>query len=144
MYGYDFLFETYLYHFSRRDNRISYSPYFYDLYLNYENDTLSPSISRNIVRVIPSLYAIYFLCVKCTRRYPIFMVHLILLAFFVTLNKVCTLQYYEWIAASFYLIYPATEMFKKGKYYKFLMICCIISFGPIWLQLFDGFFLNDN
>ena len=35
LYGEEFINESYLYHFTRKDNRHSFSPFFYDIYLNF-------------------------------------------------------------------------------------------------------------
>ncbi len=49
--GYEFLFETYLYHLTRKDNRHNFSVYFYFIYLNFDN--IKPIMS--ILCMLPQL-----------------------------------------------------------------------------------------
>ncbi|XP_041824494.1 GPI mannosyltransferase 1 isoform X2 [Melanotaenia boesemani] len=55
MYGWQFLYETYFYHLSRRDIRHNFSPYFYMLYL-----TAAIFVSFN--KVCTSQYFLWYLC----------------------------------------------------------------------------------
>ena len=50
IYGYEFLYEAYLYHFIRKDNRHNYSVYFYMIYQTYD---LSSSTLLAILTFLP-------------------------------------------------------------------------------------------
>ena len=49
LYGYEFIYETYLYHLVRKDNRHNFSIYFYLIYLNFEK----MSLYQNVMTVLP-------------------------------------------------------------------------------------------
>ena len=46
LYGEPFLHQTYLYHFSRLDNRHSFSPIFYDIYLSFNSSSFLRSLAQ--------------------------------------------------------------------------------------------------
>lgn len=102
-YGYDFLENTYLYHLFRKDNRHSFSPYFYEIYLNYDNVS---SFSKSLVRNVPFLYILISLSLRLMRTYSLFYLHFLATFAFVTFNSVITLQYYMWIIGSMLLLLP--------------------------------------
>jgi GPI mannosyltransferase 1 subunit M len=65
LYGDTFVYETYLYHFVRADNRHNFSPYFYDLYLRYDEGggggALASRTVSGILAFLPQFGTIFFL-----------------------------------------------------------------------------------
>ena len=75
IYGYTFIYETYIYHLFRKDLRHSHSAYFYEIYLNFETDSLVGSASRSISRLLPwiiTFCATFFTFVKYYNIYVLF------------------------------------------------------------------------
>lgn len=98
LYGEDFLQESYLYHFTRRDNRHSFSPFFYDIYLHY--------FESKPLRSLPTILFIFVMTYNMSRKYSMFYLHFLITFAFVEFNTVITLQYYEWVFGSLLLVMP--------------------------------------
>lgn len=106
LYGYKFLFETYLYHVSRTDPRHNFSVYFYQLYLH-------SSQLQSLLAFLPQVVLLLSLTLK-------YYTHIELCLFletlvFVAFNKVCTVQYFIWYFSILPLVLPRTTIsWKRG------------------------------
>lgn len=89
IYGFEFLYETYLFHFARKDNRHNFSIYFYPLYLTYSDYAKLVGL----LAFIPQWSLV--LLISLTKLNP--SVSMLCVTFvFVIFNKVCTAQYFIW------------------------------------------------
>lgn len=132
LYGYDFLHQTYFYHLTRRDNRHSRSVFFYDLYLNYESDSIGDSMWRNIGRSLPTLSFIAFFCIYLIRKKSYFYCQGFLVCYFVLFNKVITDQYYIWLFSFLYLLVPECYLYERKQWGKILWC----AYRPMFICLF--------
>lgn len=89
VYGFEFLYETYLYHFLRKDNRHNFSIYFYPLYLTYTDSAKLVGL----LAFVPQWGLILYM--SLIRMNP-FKSMLAVTFVFVIFNKVCTAQYFIW------------------------------------------------
>jgi phosphatidylinositol glycan class M len=105
LYGYQFLYESLLYHLIRKDNRHNFSVYFYHLYLSFERPESFPA---GLAAFLPQFLLILLLSVKYYRD-VIFCVFLQTYVF-VVFNKVCTAQYFLWYIGLLPLIVPSSTM----------------------------------
>jgi len=101
LYGYDFIQQTYLFHFSRVDTQHNFSPYFYIL-LKYK-DTQVAEICK-VAAFIPQLVGVLWYGCRYYNQLPYacFMQTFV----FVTFNKVCTSQYFIWYIGLLPMAYP--------------------------------------
>lgn len=91
LYGWEFLYETYLYHFVRKDNRHNFSVYFYLLYLTFSSAAQQVSQAA----FFPQWFLIIF-CSFLISRHNLPLCMLIQTFIFVVFNKVITAQYFLW------------------------------------------------
>ena len=110
LYGEDFLNETYLFHLTRKDNRHSFSPFFYDIYLSYFD--IKP------LRNLPSLLFIFVMTNQMSRKLSMFYLHFLITFGFVEFNTVITLQYYQWVFGALLLVLPESRILTFNQHKK--------------------------
>jgi len=122
VYGYEFLYETYLYHFVRKDNRHNYSVYWYLIYHLYDEQT------SNLIAIL--LFIPQWLLIIMAGflfYYDIFFATFIQTMVFVTFNKVVTGQYYLWYVTLSPLVYVNNDLNKRPWMSIFLIAIYIIG-----------------
>ena len=94
----EFIENTYLFHFTRKDTQHNFSPYFYIL-------RMAPhSKWTGIIAFIPQMVSVLWCGLKYYKQLPL---ACFLQTFaFVSMNKVCTSQYFIWYIALFPIAYP--------------------------------------
>lgn len=137
-YGYQFLYEAYLYHLVRQDIRHNFSPFFYLLYLT--NQTYQNSMLLRLFYVLPQITSILVVSFSFYGQLELCLMCLTFL--FVSFNKVCTSQYFVWYLCLLPLIIPRLRI----GFLKSLGYFCLWMFGQgLWLYFaFELEFMGNN
>ncbi|TDL24844.1 hypothetical protein BD410DRAFT_785563 [Rickenella mellea] len=153
IWGYPFLYETYLYHLYRRDHRHNFSPHFYPIYLTYPpygstnaNDNIS--LFRKLLRspltsFVPQMtLALGTGLLFGDRKESLPFTWFIQTALFVTFNKVCTSQYFLWYLTLLPLVLPSLSIsLMRGG----VLIAVWIGTQAMWLRTaYELEFLGKN
>ncbi|KAF9061918.1 glycosyltransferase family 50 protein [Rhodocollybia butyracea] len=118
IWGYPFLYESYLYHLHRLDHRHNFSPYFYLTYLTYPDGNASVQLSfwsRILQSPLTSFVPQMTLAIGTGMLFGTSKIHLpfawfVQTVLFVVFNKVCTSQYFLWYLLLLPLIIPRISM----------------------------------
>ncbi|KAL4481949.1 hypothetical protein ABPG74_008038 [Tetrahymena malaccensis] len=133
-YGWIFLYETYLYHFIRKDNRHNFSVYFYYIYLNFEG----VSKIQAALAFIPQFFLVFLAGFKFYKDLPFCL--FIQTFMFVIFNKVCTAQYFIWYMSLMPIVLANNDLYlkKKGK----LLLIWVLWFISELLWNLGSYFLE--
>ncbi|KAI8351257.1 GPI mannosyltransferase 1 [Mortierella sp. GBAus27b] len=142
MYGYEFLFETYLYHITRKDHRHNFSFWFYNIYLTFTSPT---GTLVGVLTFVPQLALV--LAVGCCFGKDIFFCAFLQTFAFVAWNKVCTAQYFMWYIVFLPLLIPNMATNPRLSFMsqgKNMLIGWVVTQG-LWLsQAYNLEFLGLN
>lgn len=127
LYGFKFLYESFLYHLVRKDARHNFSIYFYMLYLSANQ---SQDIIQKIVMFLPQLLLLlmssYYYSEKSKLPFAMFIQAIIAVIY----NPVITSQYFFWFLSLLPLCLPNIKMsFCRSV----CLICSWILSQAIWL-----------
>ena len=139
LYGYEFLYESYLYHVVRSDNRHNFSVYFYYLYLDGALIEKSSKII-SLLAFLPQFVALLALSWNTTRK-TLYSTIFTQTFIFVMFNKVCTVQYFIWYISIFGFTlqsYFYEKMKNKTRAYSLVVLLIWITIWfigqGIWLS----------
>ncbi|KAF6763833.1 GPI mannosyltransferase 1 [Ephemerocybe angulata] len=154
IWGYPFLYESYLYHVHRLDHRHNFSPYFYLTYLIY------PSSSPSTAEVVPLTWWNELIRSPLTSFVPqmglalgtglafgrtkrdLVFAWFVQTVVFVVFNKVCTSQYFLWYLLLLPLLLPELSMSWRRAF------SCIVVWAAtqgLWLsEAYKLEFLGEN
>ncbi|KAG0285764.1 pentamidine resistance factor [Linnemannia gamsii] len=142
MYGYEFLFETYLYHVTRKDHRHNFSFWFYNIYLTFTSRT---GTLVGVLTFVPQLALV--LAIGCCFGKDIFFCAFLQTFAFVAWNKVCTAQYFMWYIVFLPLLIPnlaSNPRMSLKSQGRNMLIGWVVSQG-LWLsQAYNLEFLGMN
>ena len=129
-YGFEFLWETYLYHTTRTDHRHNLSVYWYYLSLAFD---FPKSTIRSLISFVPQVLCLVGIMFKYCKKDIIFCCYL-MTCIFVAFNKVYTMQYFIWwfVLLPFVLPKVFPGVLRHWKKTILIILNYIGSYG-IWL-----------
>ncbi|XP_077278551.1 GPI alpha-1,4-mannosyltransferase I, catalytic subunit [Temnothorax americanus] len=142
LYGFKFLYESFIYHLVRKDTRHNFSVYFYMLYLSADQPR---DAIRKVLTFLPQLLLLlmssYYYSEKSKLPFAMFVQAIIAVMY----NPVITSQYFFWFLSLLPLCLPNIEMsLRRGT----CLACFWILSQVVWLlvayvlefQSFNSFF----
>lgn len=91
-----------MYHLSRLDNRHSFSPIFYEIYLSLN--------TQSVMRSVAQLCVVVAATKRTHKSISPYYAHFVMTYAFVSFNKVITMQYYMWIFGALLLVLPESTL----------------------------------
>ncbi|GLB34579.1 putative mannosyltransferase (PIG-M) [Lyophyllum shimeji] len=142
IWGYPFLYESYLYHAHRLDHRHNFSPYFYLTYLTYPppiqaEHPVPLSVWNRLVRsplvsFAPQMgMALGMGFLLGRRKEDLVFAWFVQTVVFVLFNKVCTSQYFLWYLLLLPLLLPRLATSRRR---ALVYICVWIGTQVLWLS----------
>ncbi|PFH45573.1 glycosyltransferase family 50 protein [Amanita thiersii Skay4041] len=152
IWGYPFLFESYLYHLHRLDHRHNFSPYFYLTYLTYpsaSSASLGPAswashlIRSPLASFVPQMsLALGTGLLFGKNKDDLAFAWFVQTVVFVLFNKVCTSQYFLWYLLFLPLLLPRLHISPKR---ALVYVGVWIGTQALWLaEAYKLEFLGEN